>query len=157
VERFEEWVRFVFDHPALAREVQLRAPAGVRDWYWDAEDEIESWTAQPTLTVQRMTRLFEHPESLAPYSRDQVAQGIWFLVGESSPGKFAYELFNSSVEIGVRLVCIRTIPSFFASFVAVHCARPTLGNEETLCTRSRNHRLAASAERMVAGARALRA
>jgi hypothetical protein len=121
VERFEEWIRFVFDHPAAS----ALEPAA-RDWYWDADDEIERWTDQPTLTVQWMTRLFEHPESLAPFSRDQVAQGICLLVGESSPGTFAGELLNADIELDLRLGCVRAIPSFFANYMALKCVKPTL-------------------------------
>ena len=50
MDRFEEWVRFLFDHP-------VHEPK----WYWAADSEVERWTADPTLTVGWMTQLFHSP------------------------------------------------------------------------------------------------
>ncbi len=113
MERFQDWVRFLFDHP-------VHEPA----WYWAADSEIEGWTADPSLTVGWMTHLFRQPSSLAPFSRDQVSQGLWFLLGDSSPGDFGRQLYEPEVDLGFRLECIRATPSFFVNYVAVHCARP---------------------------------
>jgi len=47
MERFEAWVRFVFDHPVSKPE-----------WYWNADDALEYWTSEPALNVGWMTQLF---------------------------------------------------------------------------------------------------
>jgi len=113
MERFEDWVRFVFDHPVHEPE-----------WYRDADSEIERWGVDPALTVGWMTQLFRQPSSLAPFSREQVGQGLWFLLGDGSPGGFGRLIYDPAVELEVRLACIRETPSFFAKYVAVQCTRP---------------------------------
>ena len=70
------------------------------------------------LIVQYMTRLFLEPNQLQRYSPAQVAQGIWFLIGESSPGKTAYAFLNQDVAIHERLSGIQSMGNFFRIFVA---------------------------------------
>ena len=82
---FEQWVQTVFDHPVSEPE-----------WYWDEEFE-PLWKVldlTDALTVRYLTRIFLRPEPLNRYSLDQVAQGIWFLIGESSPGQQGYSLIS---------------------------------------------------------------
>jgi hypothetical protein len=106
---FEQWVDAVFDHP-------VRKPR----WYWDSDFD-EYWNAlrlSDSLTVAYMSRLFLAPDELERYSVEQVAQGIWFLIGESSPGESAYALLNSEVPLTQRIDCVRAITNFFRMFVA---------------------------------------
>jgi hypothetical protein len=106
---FDEWIKAMFDHPVRERE-----------WYWD-DDFDASWDRlgmTDALTVDYMTELFLAPHQLANYSYKQVAQGIWFLVGESSPGKSAYALLNSDVTLGGRIDCVQAVTKFFGQFVA---------------------------------------
>jgi hypothetical protein len=106
---FDQWLDAVFDHPVLKRE-----------WYWD-EDFEDSWNRlelSDQVTVEYMTRLFLGPSCLKKYSLDQVAQGIWFLIGESSPGKSAYALLNSEVRLELRKDCVGAMTIFFREFVA---------------------------------------
>jgi hypothetical protein len=65
-----------------------------------------------------MARLFSGPDRLNGYSLEQVAQGLWFLIGESSPGKSAYALLNSDVPLDQRIECVRAMSNFFRVFVA---------------------------------------
>jgi hypothetical protein len=74
---FERWLEFVFNNPVRKRK-----------WYWD-QDFDSRWEAlelTDALIVRYMTRLFLEPGVLRSYSLDQVEQGLWFLLGEASPG-----------------------------------------------------------------------
>jgi hypothetical protein len=116
---FERWVEAVFDHPICDPE-----------WYWDDDFNV-SWEPHEmtaSLTVEYMTRLFSAPDDLRRYSLEQVAQGIWFMVGESSPGKNAHALLNPEVSLGQRTRCIRSVARFFEKFVAP--AAPTAVNTD---------------------------
>jgi hypothetical protein len=106
---FDQWLDAACHHPVQKRE-----------WYWD-EDFENYWDRlelSDTVTVEYMTRLFSSPDHLNRYSPDQVAQGIWFLIGESSPGKSADALLNSAVPLRPRIDCVRTMANFFRMFVA---------------------------------------
>lgn len=106
---FDQWLDAVFDHPVQKRE-----------WYW-SEDFATYWVGlelSDAVTVEYMTRLFLAPEHLKRYSLEQVAQGIWFLIGESSPAESAYALLNSEVPLGLRIDCVCAMANFFRMFVA---------------------------------------
>lgn len=106
---FDEWVEAVFDRP-------LRKP----QWYWD-DDFDEQWDAlglSDSVAVDYMTRLFLGPDRLERYSLEQVAQGIWFLIGESSPGQLAHTLLKSNVPVQHRIGCVDAMVNFFRVFVA---------------------------------------
>lgn len=107
---FEEWLRAVVDHP-------VSEPA----WYWqDGFDE--QWGAlglTSPLAVAHFTRLLRNPAVLAPYSRDQVAQAIWFLVSESSRVDVSDTLLDQGVSTDSRVACIQAMAHFFSQFVAV--------------------------------------
>ena len=107
-ETFEQWLEFVFDNPVRKRE-----------WYWD-EDFDSRWEAlelTDALIVQYMTRLFLEPEVLRPYSLDQVEQGLWFLIGESSPGCSSKTLLRREAALLDRVACIHAMSSFFRNFI----------------------------------------
>jgi hypothetical protein len=106
---FDQWVEAIFDHP-------LSKP----EWYWDNGFD-EYWDALgrfDALTVEHLTRLFFGPDQVKRYSLEQVAQGIWFLIGESSPGRSAYALLNSDVPLPQRIDCVHSMTNFFRVFVA---------------------------------------
>jgi hypothetical protein len=71
---FEQWAQTAFDHPFAEPE-----------WYWDQgfESLWEALGLTDALTVRYLTRVFLEPELLKRYSLEQVAQGIWFLIGEA--------------------------------------------------------------------------
>lgn len=106
---FEEWVRTVFDHPAEGPE-----------WFWGPEfgEFWESLELSDALTVQYLTRLFLEPEHLKTYALDQVAQGIWFLIGESSPAQPSHVLLQPTVNLQDRVACILAMAQLFGRFVA---------------------------------------
>lgn len=106
---FDYWVEAVFAHPTSEPE-----------WYWD-KDFDERWDAlglSDAITVQYMTRLFLDPSQLKEYSLAQVAQAIWFLIGESSPGQSAHTLLKSGVPLLQRIECVDAMTNFFRVFVA---------------------------------------
>ena len=106
---FERWVEAVFEHPLCKPE-----------WYWDGDFD-ERWNALglcDALTVEYLTRLFLAPDQLKRYSLEQVAQAIWFLVGESSPGQSVCALLKSDVLLEQRIGCVRAITNFFRVFIA---------------------------------------
>ncbi|HXZ14154.1 MAG TPA: hypothetical protein VEG64_17340 [Candidatus Sulfotelmatobacter sp.] len=106
---FDDWVKAVFAHPTSEPE-----------WYWDKGFD-EYWDAlglSDALTVEYMTRLFLDPSQLKPYSLGQVAQAIWFLIAESSPGQCAHTLLMSGVPLKQRIGCVDAMVDFFRVFVA---------------------------------------
>lgn len=105
---FEQWLDFVFSNPVRKLE-----------WYWD-EDFDSRWEAlelTDALIVQYMTRLFLEPGVLRSYSLDQVEQGLWFLLGESSPGCSSKTLLRHEATLLDRVACIHAMSSFFRNFI----------------------------------------
>jgi hypothetical protein len=71
---YEEWVRFVFDHPILDPSWWWQDPESGYRQEWNTE-------ADRTRTLSYITRLFENPEGLiGRYSRAQIDQGLSYLV-----------------------------------------------------------------------------
>jgi hypothetical protein len=94
-------------------------PVRKREWYWD-EDFNPRWEAlelTDALIVHYMTRLFLEPGVLRPYSLDQVEQGLWFLVGESSPGCSSKALLRREATVLDRVACIHAMSNFFRDFI----------------------------------------
>jgi hypothetical protein len=106
---FDQWLDAAFNHA-------VREP----EWYWDEHfsscwDRLELADA---VTVEYMSRVFLAPAQLKQYSLEQVAQGIWFLIGESLPGESADALLNSEVPLRQRIDCVHAMANFFRVFVA---------------------------------------
>lgn len=110
---FEQWLQASFDHepPKMAKE---------EDWYWN--EGFDSFWDPLRITdaaaVRYMTRLFLESEHLTVYSLEQVAEGIWFLIGGSSPSDSSRTLLNSAVSLRNRVACISAMTEFFRNFVA---------------------------------------
>lgn len=120
---FEQWLRASFDHPPPETMKE-------KDWYWD--DGFDSFweplCITDALAVRYMTRLFREPKYLTVYSLEQVAEGIWFLIGGSSPSDSIRALLSSAVSLRTRVACISAMTEFFRSFIAP--ATPGLAYEE---------------------------
>lgn len=102
-------MRAVFDHPT-----------GEPEWYW-SPDFDNTWDAlglTDAVTVAYLHQLYRAPAVLHRYSLEQVAQGIWFLVGESSPGQPSHSLLEATVPLVDRVASVRAISTFFREFVA---------------------------------------
>jgi hypothetical protein len=117
---FERWVNAVFDHPAERPE-----------WYWAPEfdEQWESLGIDGPTTVAYLTRLYRDASVLSRFPLDQVAQGIWFLVGEASPAQPSHHLLDRAIALDQRITCIRSIATFFREFVA--SAAPAAADTET--------------------------
>ena len=105
---FEQWLEFVFNNP-------VRKPK----WYWD-QDFDSRWEAlelTDALVVQYMTRLFLAATAVRSYSHDQVDQGLWFLLGESSPGCSSNTLLRREAKLPERVACIHAMSCFFRNFI----------------------------------------
>jgi hypothetical protein len=75
---FEEWVRYVFDHPVIDPHWWWRDP---ESGYFQEWDEL----ADTARTLSYITQLFEEPEGLIQrFTHPQIDQGILFLVSGSS-------------------------------------------------------------------------
>ena len=70
------------------------------------------------LTVKFLEKLFLESEQLKKFSLAQVGQGIWFLIGESSPAQPAHALLKRGITLRDRTVCIQAMNDFFRDFVA---------------------------------------
>jgi hypothetical protein len=110
---FEQWLQASFDHapPTTAKE---------QDWYWDEGFEL-FWNPlciTDAVAVRYMTRLFLESERLNVYWLEQVAEGIWFLIGGSSPSRSSQALLNPALRLDERVACIDSMTEFFRSFVA---------------------------------------
>ena len=105
---FEQWLEFVFNNPVRMRE-----------WYWDEDfdSRLEALELTDAIIVQYMTRLFLELGVLRPYSLDQVDQGLWFLLGESSPGCSSKTLLRHEAALRDRVACIHAMSSFFRNFI----------------------------------------
>ena len=105
---FEQWLEFIFNNPVRKRE-----------WYWDEDFDLrwEALELTDILIVRYMTRLFLDQGALKRYSLDQVEQGLWFLIGESSPGHSSKVLLRRRALLSDRVACIHSMSSFFRNFV----------------------------------------
>jgi hypothetical protein len=106
----------IFNHPASE-------PA----WYFDDSFD-EFWIfyeRSPHETVELLRLLFSQPAPLLTrYTHEQIAQGVWFIAGEASPGRLCYALIDDSIQIETRLGGIREILTLFRDLFAVACAGP---------------------------------
>jgi hypothetical protein len=87
---FEEWVRFIFDHPAQER-----------PWHWnDANYDI----SDEEKILSYLIQLFKNPTILLEkFSEKQINQGFWFMLG---PEGFMGVLWNPNTQFSKRKQCI---------------------------------------------------
>lgn len=102
---FDEWLDHVFDHPVADPE-----------WYWDdALDEVWENYLSADAVLKYFTRLLLEPTALAKFTREQVAQGLWFLLS----GVFLVDALDGepdvSPEQGDRF--LDAIVAFFRNWV----------------------------------------
>ncbi len=110
---YEEWVIYVFDRP-----VSWDYP----EWYWDNEADWWYSTADPPRTLAYLTRLFEHiAEEAAPYSDDQMGQGLWYLASNAC-SEHMFALLDETSPWEARQRGLRAIHTVFADLFAARCA-----------------------------------
>jgi hypothetical protein len=107
---FEEWVKYVFDHPVTEPE-----------WHWDIDRDYWNEIKNSALTVSYLTQLFTNPvEALAAYRDAQINQGFWYLV-HNACSSYIFTLQDTSVPLKDRLFCIQSIYTLFDKLFATHC------------------------------------
>lgn len=102
------WIRHVFDHP-------VTDPA----WYWNLEADTSE--PAPPACVAYLTRLFEEPDILTPYSDAQVNQGFWYLVSNTG-SNYMFSLIEPGVAWPERQHGIRSIATLFTRLFALRCS-----------------------------------
>jgi hypothetical protein len=86
---FEEWVRFIFDHPVGER------PWDRNDFSYDISDEEK--------IVSYLIQLFKNPlVLLEKFSEEQINQGFWFMLGTEG---FMGVLWNTNIPFSNRNQC----------------------------------------------------
>ena len=106
---FEQWVYFIFDHPA-------EGPA------WHADPNAPYWDGPAALTAEYVFRLFEDPAlALEGFTDAEVNNGLWYLI---SPGLGEHMrcLDDPSLAIGTRVRCIRSCESLFRKLFLPRCS-----------------------------------
>ena len=82
------------------------------------------------LTVEYMTRILREHSHLSRYSLGQVAQGIWFLIGEASPAQLSRLVVEPNLPFEKRMDCIEAMVDFFRGFVAEAAPGPSRHEED---------------------------
>jgi hypothetical protein len=109
---FDDWIRYVFDHP-----VDHLMP----EWYWDMNRDSWDELQSPATTVEYMTRLFENPlDVLALYSDAQINQGLWFMLNNACSSHM-FALASNAVPIANRLRCVHSMQTLYSVLFAARC------------------------------------
>lgn len=112
---FENWLKYVFDHPSASDTDQV--------WYWDGD--WASGIIQPAVIVAHIIRAFENSnEVFKPFSDAQLNQGFWFL---NSGSDQMSALLDNNVPCDDLQRCIRAIFTLFEQCFAKKCS-PHLGH-----------------------------
>jgi len=109
---YEEWVRYVFDHPVLDPQ-----------WWWQQPESghLQEWddSADPARTLSFLTQLFEKPEGLiGRFTRAQIDQGLNFLVSNACSGHM-FVLSATKLPWAHRRKCFDAMISLYAKLMAV--------------------------------------
>lgn len=108
---YEEWVRYVFDHPVLDPRWWWQEPASGYFAEWDE-------SADMARTLAFLTRLFQSPEGLiGRFSRAQIDQGLNFLVSLSCSDHML-ALRESRLPWADRRACFDAMISLYAKLMA---------------------------------------
>ena len=108
---FEEWVRYVFDHPVLDPQ-----------WWWQDEDTglYQAWNERvnPGRTLAYLTRLFEDPSGLlGRFTRAQINQGLNLLVSPACSNHMSV-LRDQSLPWPDRRRCIEAMVPLYGELMA---------------------------------------
>ena len=109
---FEEWLRYVFDHPV--------DPAKL-EWYWDMDREDWNEEDHPKDTVQFLTRAFENAAVVfQSYTDAQLNQGLWFIASNACSNHM-FTLMNERVPWPARQRCIASFHQLYEQCFAKRC------------------------------------
>jgi hypothetical protein len=124
---FEQWLKFIFDHPV-----------GDPQWYFDLEAPF--WDAPAEITVDYISKFFENPNPfLKDYTDAQLNQGFWYLVSNGC-SDMMFALTEPAVPLAQRLRCLSSFQLIFERVFAVrcsphlsHCNEPGAGPLNRVC------------------------
>jgi hypothetical protein len=108
---FDEWVRYVFDHPVLDPK-----------WWWQSRESghNQEWneSADPARTLSYLTRLFEAPEGLLErLSRAQIDQGLNYLLSNACSNHM-FVLLDANLPWSDRRRCFDAMIPLYAKLMA---------------------------------------
>jgi hypothetical protein len=116
---FDEWVKFIFDHPV---DTDIASS-------WDKSDQlIELWDdwffgekTNPELQLQHAIKLFQDSAFLlTAYTPEQINQGLWFLLGRRSGFCLQDLLWNTELSWPLREQCVLAmVKTFQAIFTQI--------------------------------------
>lgn len=105
---FEDWLRWVFDHP-------VTDPA----WHWG----VDEWLEPPAdVAIDYLTEVFEKPtEYLGRFPDDQANQGVNLLMSPACSSHF-FAFLDAKVPIEKRLRGVRSFIPLFTQYYAARCS-----------------------------------
>ena len=106
---FEDWVSFIFDHPAEGPE-------------WYAAPDAPYWNGSTALTANYLTTLFEDPVPvLEGYTDAELNKGLWYLL---SPGLGEHMLCLDDPEVSLqtRVRCVESCEQVFRKLLLPRCS-----------------------------------
>lgn len=114
---FEQWIKWMFDHPVTKT-----------GWHWDKGlDEAEDHSLPPELGLEFATRVLSDPEShLSAYDEGQVEQGLLWMASETG-SEIMDAVKDLEVPWPVRRDCVRSVYTLYEQYFASHCS-PHLGH-----------------------------
>lgn len=108
---YEEWIRYVFDHPILQLEWYFLDEGSPYYGYWNED-------ANPARTLSFLTKLFEEPEGLITrFNRAEINQGMHFLVSTSCSNHM-FALTDESLPWEDRKRCFNAMIPLFTKLMA---------------------------------------
>jgi hypothetical protein len=114
---FDEWVKWVFDHPVPVKDA--------KEWWWyhlpDADEGGRWLDRPPERALTFATKLFENPLAhLSCYSDAQIGEGIWFIVSRACSKHFE-GLMDPRVDLALRTRCVRSLENVSRDLFASRC------------------------------------
>jgi hypothetical protein len=107
---FDSWVESVMQHPVCEP-----------SWWWnkDAVRPLDPSRA-PAVALDFLTRLFETPSVFAPYTNEEVAQGLWFLL-DSSCSDYMSLFRRRELSVALRVRGVESIVKLNEELFADRC------------------------------------
>jgi hypothetical protein len=113
IKSFEDWVKYVFDHPVYEQKQQ---------WYFEVDAPHWNEEDNPAATVSYITQLFQNAADVCkPYSDAQLNQGFWFLVSNAGSNHM-FTLLSNRVPVPDRERCIQSMVDVFRDLFGVRCS-----------------------------------
>ena len=111
---FEEFERFIFDHPSPTDERPRVS------WFWGAlESAASDPLCEPERQVAHLRRLLSQASQLPRrYSPEQLCQGFWLVFGPAGTELFQAPLYDSSIPWPQRAACFTALVDLYEGLFA---------------------------------------